>query len=238
MSDWSFSGFGDRFDEHARGHLPHYSLVTDLAAFVASFALPTDGLLVDLGCSTGRTIEAVADRVAERRFAAIGYDLDQSMLDIAGKRLASHSTVSLELLGADLTASTSLVHLDAAVTLALWTLQFLPRSTWVPLLAAARSRSSRDGVLLVAAKTRLPDARWQEIGDAAVAEWKAANGVSSEEALAKSRSLRGTMLLVTLGSLLDAIAESGWHSPAVLFRWHQWVLIGGWAEPTREYPER
>lgn len=235
VADWSFAGFGDQFDEHAHAHLPHYDLVTEMAAFVASFALPVGGRLADLGCSTGRTIEAVADRVPERRFHAIGYDLDASMLEVAGKRLASRTTVDLCLISGDLRSGVS-GHDDADVTLALWTLQFLPRSSWVDLLTEARSRSTRDGLLLLAAKTRLPDARWQEIGDAAVAEWKASRGVTPDEALAKSRSLRGTMLLVTLGSLLDALDEAGWTSATVLFRWHQWVLVGAWAEPVREHP--
>jgi len=235
VADWSFAGFGDQFDEHAHAHLPHYDLVTELAAFAASFALPVGGRLADLGCSTGRTIEAVAERVPERRFQAVGYDLDESMLDAAAKRLAPRSTVvDVRLLGGDLRGG--LDHDNADVTLALWTLQFLPRSSWTDLLTDARERATRDGLLLLAAKTRLPDARWQEIGDAAVAEWKAAHGVTPDEALTKSRSLRGTMLLVTLGSLLDSLDEAGWNSATVLFRWHQWVLVGAWAEPVREHP--
>jgi tRNA (cmo5U34)-methyltransferase len=236
VTDWTFEGFGERFDEHARAHLPHYRTATDLAAFVASFALPRGGLLADLGVSTGSTIESVAAKIPERSFSAIGYDLDESMLDVASKRLSTTSTVSLVLERADLSDPGNLRHEDASVTLALWTLQFLPRSSWVPLLSAARLRSDRDGVLLVAAKTRLPDARWQEIGDAAVVEWKAGHAVAPEEVLSKARSLRGTMLLVTLGGLLDAVEEAGWRSSTVLFRWHQWVLVGAWAETVREVP--
>lgn len=236
MTDWTFAGFGEHFDDHARGHLPHYDLVTDLAAFVASFALPVGGTLVDLGCSTGRTVDAVAARIPDRVFDATLYDLDASMLDLAGKRLASRSNVGCDFREVDLTDPANLVHDGADVTLALWTLQFLPRRTWVPLLDGARLRASRDGVILLAAKTRLPDARWQEIGDAAVAEWKAEHEVSPDEALAKARSLRGTMLLVTLGSVIDALDEAGWQSATVLFRWHQWVLVGAWSEVVSEFP--
>lgn len=237
MNDWSFVGFGEQFDEHARAHLPQYRAATDLAAFVASFALPAGGLVADLGCSTGSTIETIAARVPDRDFTAVGYDLDASMLTVAAKRLAPYTNVTTRLEGVDLgDADDRLAHEDANVTLALWTLQFLPRPLWADLLRRARLRSDPDGVLLVAAKTRLPEARWQEIGDAAVAEWKAAHGVSPEEALAKSRSLRGTMLLVTLGSLLDVLDAAGWCSSTVLFRWHQWVLVGAWAEEVREFP--
>jgi tRNA (cmo5U34)-methyltransferase len=234
-ADWSFAEFGPQFDRHARAHLPHYDLATDLAAFVASYALPPGGVVADLGCSTGRSIERIAESMPERRFSAFAYDVDQSMLDETTARLLDHRNVDLHPCRLDLVAG-DLEHVAANVTLALWTLQFLPGETWRPVLAAARQRASRDGVLLVAAKTRLPDARWQEIGDGAVAEWKARHDVTPDEALAKARSLRGTMLLATLGRLLDDVTAAGWSNPAVLFRWHAWLLVGAWAEPVRETP--
>ena len=233
--DWSFAGFGPHFDDHARAHLPHYDLATDLAAFVASYALPPGGVVADLGCSTGRAIERIAEAIPERSFTAYGYDVDTSMLTETEHRIERCSGVTLKTRRVDLTAC-DLEHVDAAVTLALWTLQFLPGETWRPILAAARQRAARDGVLLVAAKTRLPDARWQEIGDGAVAEWKAVHDVTPGEALTKARSLRGTMLLATLGRLLDDVTAAGWFNPTVLFRWHAWVLVGAWAEPVREVP--
>jgi tRNA (cmo5U34)-methyltransferase len=236
MSDWSFSGFGPQFDAHVVGHLPHYDLTTDLAAYVASYALPRDGLVADLGCSTGQSIQCIAQSIPERQFRAVGYDLDESMLALAKDRLAGYPSVTFHVEHRDLVLH-ELEHEQANVTLALWTLQFLPLDSWHGVLARARERSHRDGVLLVAAKTRLPDARWQEIGDGAVADWKAAHGVTPEEALVKARSLRGTLLLATLGRLLDDIAGAGWYAPTVLFRWHAWVLIGAWADRVRETPE-
>jgi tRNA (cmo5U34)-methyltransferase len=235
MSDWSFDGFGPRFDEHVHGHLPHYDLMTDVAAQAISYALPPDGSIADLGCSTGNTIAHLAASMPGRRFTAYAYDVDASMIEQTERRLADVETVDLRARQLDL-VSDDLVHQDVDVTVILWTLQFLPSATRAHVLRAARARSSRDGLLVVAAKVRLDDARWQEIGDGALAEWKAAHGVTADEILAKSRSLRGTMKLDPTGHLVTDIHQSGWTRPTTLFRWHAWLLLAAWAESVAGEP--
>lgn len=233
MTDWTFTGFGDEFDDHAVKHLPHYDTAHDVICHVASYALADGGILADLGCSTGRAVERVARALPHRHFTAHLYDLDRSMLDRADERLADVDTVTRLVHRTDITRD-ELRHDDADVTLLLWTLQFLPSTVWVDVLERTWRHAARDGLLLVAAKTRLADARWQEIGDGALADWKWQHGVTADEAADKARSLRGAMNVVTVGRLFDDIASSGWRHPTVLFRWHAWVIIGAWRTPLSE----
>ncbi len=229
MTDWTFDGFGAEFDEHALAHLPEYRRAHETIAHAASFALRPGGTVADLGASTGYAIESIRTALAGRPFEAYLYDLDQSMLEQAALRLDGEGTY----VQADLTVD-SLEHDDADVTLLLWTLQFLRPNLWPQVLAQARYAAATDGLLLVGAKTRLSDARWQEQADAATAEWKAAHGVTPAEALTKSRSLRGTMVVVSLDRLYSELESAGWHAPVVLFRWYSWVVIGAWASPLSE----
>ena len=236
MPDWTFDGFGAEFDEHALKHLPHYETAYDVLQHVSTFVVANGGSIADLGCSTGYSAARIAEAVPGRRFDAWLYDVDASMLEQAEARL-EHVDVRCHFRALDLTTDLELLgHTDVDLTLLLWTLQFLPPSSWVPILTAARSRSSQDGLLIVGAKSRLSDARWQEIADGALADWKWRHGVTADEALDKARSLRGTMNVVTVGRLFDAITAAGWQQPAVIFRWHAWVLLGAWASPLREVP--
>lgn len=232
MADWTFDGFGAEFDAHALAHLPEYVRAHETIAHAASFALRPGGVVADLGASTGYAIESIRKSLGGRPFEAYLYDLDRSMLDEAANRL-SGSSLEPVLLQADLTID-MLEHDDADVTLLLWTLQFLRPSSWAKVLADARSAAATDGLLIVGAKTRLSDARWQEQADAATADWKAAHGVTAEEASAKARSLRGTMAVVSLNRLYSELESAGWHAPVVLFRWYSWVVIGAWASPLSE----
>lgn len=228
--DWSFSGFGPRFDDHVQAHLPHYDLATSVAAFVASFVLPPGGQLVDLGCSTGTSIAAVAAAVPQRRFTAHGYDVDESMLARARQRLSEHGNVHASLLVRDLAKPDALAHDEADVTLALWTLQFLAPASWVDLLADCRGRTNRDGAIIVAAKTRHVDSRWQQIADGALVDWKAEHDVRPDEIVDKARSLRGVMATPTTRRLADDLGAAGWSNPTTLFRWHTWIVVGAWAD--------
>lgn len=233
MTDWTFQDFGSQFDDHALAHLPEYRRAHETIAHAASFALRPGGLLVDLGASTGYAVESISNALAQRPFDAMLYDLDDSMLEQARTRLDPIENVRAEFHQLDLVLD-GMPHQDADVTLLLWTLQFLPPHSWPAVLSCARNLAAPDGLLLVGAKTRLSDSRWQEQADAATSDWKATHGVTPQEALDKSRSLRGTMLVVSLDRLYRELETAGWHAPAVLFRWYSWVIVGAWATPLSE----
>ena len=57
--------------------------------------------------------------------------------------------------------------------------------------------------------------------------------ITSAEAIrAKSRALRGVLRPMGAIQLEELIGQAGWHSVEVLFRWHNWALVGAFASPT------
>ena len=61
-------------------------------------------------------------------------------------------------------------------------------------------------------------------------DYKAAAGISDTAIRAKARSLRGVLRPVTLSRTAQMMTACGWAEPAVLFAWHQWVVLGSFAE--------
>lgn len=234
---WTFDGFGEGFDAHVVAHLPHYENVQHLVTLCAGYMLPTGGTIVDLGASTGTTIRHIADTYPTRALTAHLYDNDQSMLDAADTRLTGHPALTRTLFHhADVTDPAAWTHHDANLTIALWLLQFLNPDQRRTLLARARSHSSPHGAILIAAKTRHGDTRWQEIADAALAEHKTRHGVTPDEQAAKTRSLRGVLIPDTPYEVATELRAVGWSNPTVLFRWHVWTVIGAWASPVNDTP--
>jgi tRNA (cmo5U34)-methyltransferase len=229
---WTFDRFGEQFDSHVVAHLPVYEAVQAVAATVSSFTLPDRGIVADLGASTGRTVAALIERHPGRRLTAHLYDADRTMLDAASVRLAPHDTVTSSLHHGDLTEDDTWQHQGADLTLALWLLQFVHPRHRARVLTQARQRASDNGAILVAAKTRHTDSRWQEIADAALVDHKAGAGVTPEDIVAKARSLRGVLIPDTGPELADQLTASGWHAPCVIHCWHTWTLVGAWARPT------
>lgn len=72
---------------------------------------------------------------------------------------------------------------------------------------------------------------WAEIAHDVSWDWKAVHAVSDEAILAKARALRGVLVPSTFSALETMITAGGWEPPEVLFRWHQWVVLGAFASP-------
>jgi tRNA (cmo5U34)-methyltransferase len=229
---WEFTpAVVDVFPEHVRASVPYYDAIQDLVAEASDWLLPDDGLVADLGASTGTTVHRIAQRHPTRQLRASLYDQERTMLDRAAETLAGVSNLHVDYVPADIRRA-PLDHQDANLTLALFTLQFLPLADRVHVLRQARRASSSTGALIVAEKVRPPDARWAEIAADASHDWKAAHGITDSAIRAKARALRGVLQPYPEVALVQAVHDAGWCCPEVLFRWHSWLVLGAFATST------
>lgn len=220
----------DVFPEHVRASVPFYDAIQDIVAEASDWLLPTGGLLADLGASTGTTVHRIATRHPHRRIRAVLYDLQQAMLDRATDNLADAPTGHIDYVQGRI--EEPLKHADADLTLALFTLQFLPLRDRLGALRNARLCSSETGALIIAEKVRPTDSRWAEIATDASHDWKADHGITDTAIRAKARALRGVLTPYPHSALAQAVTAAGWCAPEVLFRWHNWLVLGAFATLT------
>lgn len=77
--DWTFDNLD--FDRHVREQLPWYDLVTEAVAFMAKQYLPTsDGVLYDIGASTGNITKAMRPMLMERKARVISIEPNASLV--------------------------------------------------------------------------------------------------------------------------------------------------------------
>lgn len=227
---WEFTqDVADVFDDHVRASVPFYDAIQDLVAEAADWLVPTGGLIADLGAATGTTVERILDRHPERKARAVLYDEQPAMLGKATTRLVDPIAQGRVQVHARRIEAGPLNHEDADLTLSLFTLQFMSLRARREALSLARKSANDTGALIVAEKVRSVDARWAEIGVDASHDWKADHGVSADAIRAKARALRGVLIPTPLNDLIGAIRDAGWRSEQILFRWHQWVVIGAFA---------
>ena len=73
--NWTFKTkeIAQGFDNHVREQLPWYDLATDAVAHIARHYIPTDGLVYDIGASTGNIGNSIRDVIEDRHctFVAI-----------------------------------------------------------------------------------------------------------------------------------------------------------------------
>jgi tRNA (cmo5U34)-methyltransferase len=216
------------FDEHVRASVPFYDAIQQLIAETADWLVPAGGLVADLGCSTGNTAVAIAERQHGREITFHLYDEAPAMTAQAVPRVAEHAGIRAH--GHNLRLPADLLHGGADLTVAAFALQFMDWPARVATLETARAASSPAGALIVAEKVRVADSRWAEIGQDVSHDYKSAAGISDTAIRAKARSLRGVLRPATMPQLAHWIHEAGWSLPHVLFAWHQWVVLGAFAE--------
>lgn len=229
--NWAFTDdVAEVFDGHVRASVPFYDVTQDIVAAISDWVLPAGGLVADLGAATGTTTAMLLARHPERALRAALYDDQPTMLDQARRKLDPDGT-----LGTRITYCTARVevgpyqHVDADLTLALWTLQFLPWPARAKALRLARKHAAPSGALLVAEKVRPVDPRWAEIGSDLSHDWKSDHGISDTAIRAKAQALRGVLMPLPVAALYDAVTDAGWTAVDTIWRWHNWVLIGAYA---------
>ena len=74
MKDWTFNGFEKEFDQHVRSQLPWYDLASEAVSLIARHYIPQDGLIYDIGASTGNIGRSMADTLESRKATLIALD--------------------------------------------------------------------------------------------------------------------------------------------------------------------
>lgn len=214
------------FDEHVRASVPFYDDIQELVASLSDWLLPNGGLFVDLGASTCTTLVEIAERHPTRRIRAELYDEEESMLALAQKKVAGLNvlpTFHIQRL------QQPMKHREADMTVSLFTLQFLTPKDRLAVLTEARRCSADSGVIVLAEKIRPTHALLAEIGMDASHDYKAQAGIPDSAIRSKARALRGVLIPQTLERLMEELSVAGWRHADVLFRWHQWVIVIGFA---------
>lgn len=227
---WSFTpAVTEVFDEHVAASVPFYAEIQELIAEVSDWLLPHGSTYADIGCSTGTTAAMIASRHPDRTIRGYLYDEQSAMLDKTREKMAAFKNFKTETRRRKVQGG-GLDHMSADLTTALFTLQFLhPRERQEVLTSAHQRATAYTGALLVAEKIRPVSSVWHEIGIDLSHDYKSRQGITDASIRSKSRSLRGVLQPQSFPRLMTEIESAGWQNPEVLFRWHQWTVIGATA---------
>jgi tRNA (cmo5U34)-methyltransferase len=225
---WKFTPeVTDVFDEHVAASVPYYPLIQAIVAETTDWLLPNGGVYVDVGASTGTTAALIARRHPDRHIRAYLYDEVPEMLDKATEKLAGFGNLKVERRHKNVLSGMD--HIPSDLITALFTLQFIAPEQRGAVLVELRRRSKPTGALIVAEKIRPTNSLWAEIACDASHDFKAEHGLSDTAIRQKAKALRGVLRPSTEDQLIDSIECSGWVTPEILFRWHQWVVVGALA---------
>jgi len=202
---WDFESLDPRsFEAHAKKSIPLYTEGHQLICDLSGFFTPQSGSVLDIGCSTGNLLQALAHRHAHRQdLTYLGIDHSPSMVDWARSQDCSGR---IQWLCEDINTAELGQH---DLIIAHYTVQFVPPRLRQELINRLYSALNWGGALLLFEKVRGPDARFQDILTHLYTDFKLNQGYGPAEILNKSRSLKGILEPFSSQGNLDLMKRAG-----------------------------
>ena len=186
MSDWTFEKFANNFDAHVREQLPWYELVTESVAYIARNYLPKNGLIYDIGASTGNMAKAMIPLMNERNAMMIAVESDPDMCEAFEHSDANHFRVSI--LNAE-AQHVSYKPFDVATIFL--TAMFLPVEKQHSFIEDLYDNLRVGGAIIIVDKICDEEGYFSTVMKRLTMYWKLKNGANSEAIIDKELSLSG-----------------------------------------------
>lgn len=217
----------DVFDDMVARSVPFYHEIQRIQADLVMDFLPREGGLVcDLGCSTGTSIDYLSRHErcpASTRF--VGFDNSQPMLDKAAVKLAEPirgRRVVLE--WADLSAVPRLPPAD--VVILNWALQFVRPIGREALLKNIHDALKPGGVLLLSEKVLANDPLFNRLYiDHYLHFKKSQSGYTDAENQRKREALENVLVPYRLDENFTLLERAGFRHRDVYFQWFNFVCM-------------
>lgn len=208
------------FDDMVSRSVPHYTELQQMLTDLTQEFLPEEGgLVVDLGCSTGTTIELLAASPrtpANTRF--LGLDNSPHMLDHARTKLAPYIAQGrVELIDGDLNAGIEVPHCN--VVFMNWTLQFVRPLHREALLRQIADNLEPPGALLLSEKVLVSDSFLNRAYIDMYLRYKRAQGYTDEEIQRKREALENVLIPYRTEENIAMLKRCGFSTVDMFFRW-------------------
>lgn len=189
MKDWTFksSEIAENFDSHVREQLPWYELVTESVAYIARNYLPENGLMYDIGASTGNMTKALLELSQERRALIKAIENSPEMCE------------HFEHSGLLQTDNVWLIQNDALeveydnydVAVLMLTAMFVPVERQAELFNKLYRNLNHGGAIIIVDKVCDEDGYFATVMKRLTMYWKLKNGATPEAIMRKELSLSG-----------------------------------------------
>ena len=215
------------FDDMVSRSVPFYSEVQRIQSdLIIEFLPDIDGVVCDLGCSTGTTIDHILKHPKCPKTAKfVGFDNSPSMLDKAGAKLSSavaEKRVSLQI--ADLSNMPALP--ACSVVILNWTLQFVRPIDREHLLKNIYDALLPGGVVFLSEKILSDDSALNRIYIEHYLEFKKSkSGYTDAENQRKREALENVLVPYRLDENYLLLKRAGFTRIDTFFRWFNFACM-------------
>jgi tRNA (cmo5U34)-methyltransferase len=214
-ADWTFDGeeITKNFDSHVREQLPWYDLATEAVSYIVRNYLPENGVVIDIGASTGNMVDKLMPLIQERKSEIYAVETSQSMFDLLSTKYQSKSKVFIKnddfsICNADVVAGD--------VYILFLTMMFVPVAKREQLIENLTRFCNKGGVIIVVDKILDHSGYFGTVMKRLGMHFKVTQKVNLEDILKKELSLAGVQIpidssVVDGGKMFFRMGEfAGW----------------------------
>lgn len=205
------------FDDMLDRSIPQYhELQRMIGELAGEFARPGTRVL-DLGCSTGITLQTLRSRVpADAQL--VGVDYSRPMLELAAERLRAGEGAPVELVEGDLNKGISVA--NASVVVLNLTLQFVRPLHRETLVRQIHDGLGEHGVLILVEKVVGEHSMLNRLFIKLYYDMKMRNGYSGMEIAQKREALENVLVPYRMEENMELLRRCGFPQVEVFFKWY------------------
>ena len=214
------------FDDMVLRSVPIYREVHKIIRDIVRRYFPQEGVVYDLGCSTGTTIVHLAEQfeLDGKRAKIIGVDSSHSMLAKCRDKLEQNGVRCSILIGEDIGA----VEMeDCDLVIMNYTLQFIDPRLRGRLLKKIYSSLKTGGIFFLSEKISSKYPTIDKILADLYRDFKKRNGYSDLEIARKRDALENVLIPLTPKEQVDMMRKAGFQSVEPVFRWYNFASYLG-----------
>ena len=201
---WSFGGkIPNKFEKHISKSVPLYLEGHQIIIRLSDFFLKDESICYDIGCSTGNLLKKISAHTNKKKIILYGIEKEKSMYNYAKSKI---NYKNIKFINNDFN-KIKLKKSDLIISY--YTFQFFRPSIRQIVLKKIFKSLNWGGAFIMFEKIRGNDARFDNILNSLYLEFKEDNGLSSEDILAKSKSLRGVLEPFSDNGNLGLIRRAG-----------------------------
>lgn len=205
------------FDDMISRSVPLYQEVQQLIPSLAEMLNHDTVKVVDLGCSTGTSLIALAQALPKRELELIGVDISRPMLEQCEKKL---NTLGLnERMKIYQDDIRSFEFEEASIVLMNYTLQFVPVEYRLDLLSRIRQSIRPGGFLVLSEKFVHDDVQLDQSLVELYFDYKKRNGYSELEIARKRDALENVLVPFSVRENEKLMKEAGFTEVELILKW-------------------
>jgi tRNA (cmo5U34)-methyltransferase len=220
QGNWEFNAqVAANFNDHVRKSVPFYDVTQELVLQLSDWFVYPHATVYDIGCATGTTLIALAERHASKQLKLIGVDESPQMLaKVGSEKGETQLSPNIQLLDRDI-FDVDLPPSAASLILSLYTLQFIPTQKRGQLLKKLYNGLNRRGAFILVEKVLDSDALLTDIYIQQHWAQKQSMGFDVGEIYNKAAALRGILTPLSTTENIQLLHEAGFNRVSVCFKW-------------------